>query len=331
MNRLFTGAGIVSAVLFAVASCPGGAHAAVRIGSDLRSIPDRARCSVPSCATGRYAVIQTNVPAPARPNSPYQGVITKWSVRGAGPLRLFVARYGPDDVAMGLAMTSVRTGLGPTKVATFATRLPIARGDFVGLNLASPASNVGMRSGVASASFDSFADGVGSSWTHSTAADVNWELGYNAIVEPDRDGDGYGDETQDRCPGNRNTTGPCPPTATVPAPARDVTAPAFLDHPRMTPRRVRRGAAALRVTLSEAAAITVRVYRGIRRRGHRTRFIFVKRVAFAGAVGRNALPLLAHGRKRPGRYRITVRATDAAGNTSAAARTALRVVRHRRH
>jgi hypothetical protein len=46
------------------------------------------------------------------------------------------------------------------------------------------------------------------------------ELMFNADVEPEADGDGFGDETQDQCPTDASTQGQCPP----PEPG-DTTAP----------------------------------------------------------------------------------------------------------
>ena len=36
------------------------------------------------------------------------------------------------------------------------------------------------------------------------------QLNVSAILEPDADGDGFGDETQDQCPTDASTQGPCP-------------------------------------------------------------------------------------------------------------------------
>jgi hypothetical protein len=43
----------------------------------------------------------------------------------------------------------------------------------------------------------------------------NLRLPISATLEPDADGDGYGDETQDGCPGNGTTHGPCPLPTTL--------------------------------------------------------------------------------------------------------------------
>jgi hypothetical protein len=42
-------------------------------------------------------------------------------------------------------------------------------------------------------------------------------------VEPDADGDGFGDETQDKCPTDASTQGPCPVKAAPPAPTPPIT------------------------------------------------------------------------------------------------------------
>jgi hypothetical protein len=105
---------------------------------------------------------------------------------------------------------------------------------------------------------------------------------------------------------------------------------------RVSPRgtatvaRLRRGSR-IRYSLSEAAAVTLRFQRAatIRRTGRR-RWVAagtlrragiagVNRVRFSGRIGRRAL--------RAGRYRLILRATDAAGNSAKARPRALRVVR----
>jgi hypothetical protein len=88
--------------------------------------------------------------------------------------------------------------------------------------------------------------------------------------------------------------------------------------------RVRRGTK-LRFDLSEAAAVTVAIQR---RKGKRWRA--VGSLTRPGQAGRNRIRFggRLRGRAlRPGRYRAVLRATDAAGNRSAAARVRFRVVR----
>jgi hypothetical protein len=137
----------------------------------------------------------------------------------------------------------------------------------------------------------------------------------------------------------------------------DVTAPSFLALPRLHPRRfraARRGPSiAVRVgttityTLSEAARVTFTVqrYRPLsrvcRRRlartaRHRTgprcrRWISLKgRFATTSAAGPASVRFTGRLRRRalrPGRYRLVIRARDAAGNVTRARRVVFRIVR----
>jgi hypothetical protein len=132
------------------------------------------------------------------------------------------------------------------------------------------------------------------------------------------------------------------PTGGGEEPAPDLAAP-VITGPTLTPKRFRvspRGTATvarlgrgsrIRYSLSEAAAVTLRFQRGVRtRRTGRRRWVpagtlrragiaGVNRVPFSGRIGRRAL--------RAGRYRLVLRATDAAGNSAKATPRALRVVR----
>jgi hypothetical protein len=49
--------------------------------------------------------------------------------------------------------------------------------------------------------------------THTFAASTGEQVGVSAAVEPDADGDGYGDETQDKCPEKAALLTPCPTIA----------------------------------------------------------------------------------------------------------------------
>jgi hypothetical protein len=153
-----------------------------------------------------------------------------------------------------------------------------------------------------------------------------------AVVEPDADGDGFGDETQDTCPSD--PTRQAPPCGTAPPPA---VAP-VITSASVVPASFRLGSLArIRFRLSEAATYDLtfdRILPG-RKRGRRcvqqTRLVrtgarcafYLRRasisgtgnaglntVLFRGRVAGRALPL--------GRYRITFGAVD---DTDLAART----------
>lgn len=84
--------------------------------------------------------------------------------------------------------------------------------------------------------------------------------------------------------------------------------------PRRT-RRCRTTGASLRLTLSEDAGLKVRIERAGRQ---------VRSVELSARAGRRSVRLAGRG-LRPGRYRVSVVATDAAGNRSQAATTRLTV------
>jgi hypothetical protein len=113
---------------------------------------------------------------------------------------------------------------------------------------------------------------------------------------------------------------------TVPVLGRVTLAPArFAVAGRATAVAASRRGTTIRFGLSEAATVSLRVERVVAGRRvaagtlRRTARAGANRVAFSGRIGRRAL--------RRGRYRLTVRATDAAGNRSTVRTRAFRVVR----
>jgi len=102
---------------------------------------------------------------------------------------------------------------------TFGTRIPVQAGDSIGTS--------GSASGMVVTVFcntgnpgDRVAVFAGNVTSGSTATSVGEEAGRSnpitATVEPDADNDGFGDETQDKCPQSATTQGDCP-TVTVDA------------------------------------------------------------------------------------------------------------------
>lgn len=76
-----------------------------------------------------------------------------------------------------------------------------------------------------------------------------------------------------------------------------------------------------RWTLTEPAAVTIRITRRVRK-GGRVRWVTARRLTAAGKAGANALRFK---KLKAGRYRATFRAVDAAGNAGTAPRVAFRV------
>ncbi|HEU4944844.1 MAG TPA: hypothetical protein VFT10_06740 [Solirubrobacterales bacterium] len=146
--------------------------------------------------------------------SPIQqaGVITKWKVAviaypGGISEKLKVLR--PAGVNTFTTVGESTTQAVVSGLNTFDTRIPVQAGDRIGASsplaviyceaVSAPTDVLGVALGDT---------GVGSTTTF--AEQPKGQLSLAAIVEPDGDGDGYGDETQDLCPQNAAFQVPCP-------------------------------------------------------------------------------------------------------------------------
>ena len=162
-------------------------------------------------------------------SSPLNGVVVRWRVYGFNPaaspanptnLRLVVVRP-----AGGTAVTTI--GKSDTQAFTFTTltlreyptRQPIALGDLALIELTGASSNNMRLSPVgltANTDLIRFTPPLAEGETRAPTNDVPppaSELTFNADVEPDADADGFGDETQDACPGQTGDVDGCDRTA----------------------------------------------------------------------------------------------------------------------
>lgn len=184
------------------------------------------------------------------------------------------------------------------------------------------------------------------------------------MLEADADHDGFGDESQDDCPADATRRGPCVVQDSGPGPAQiDSTLPAFLGKPSASPSvfEVNRSGPAetpvtaaakgttFRYRLSEPAEVTFAISRatrgrrvgkrcrtqtrGNRKRRRCTRYVAAGAFRDQGVAGQNGKRFSGRiGRKslKPGRYRATLTAVDAAINRSTPKRIAFRVVKPKR-
>ena len=145
--------------------------------------------------------------------TPSAGVITSYSVRAsaaAGLVRLVV--FGPSATAghRTVIATSPQSAVAVNTVNTFATRVPVAAGLSIGLNnsadgmLCWGAGLVGDQ--VSAAIFDPGA----STDFPGTNLLAGKRVNISAVLEPDVDGDGYGDVSQDLCPQSKLAQAACP-------------------------------------------------------------------------------------------------------------------------
>jgi hypothetical protein len=146
------------------------------------------------------------------------GVITSWSTQAnsnAGQtLQLVVLSHsGSLDYTI-LHRDSVRTLANLNALNTFAgLHLPIEAGQLIAV-YDPPGSTAPCEATVNASSGDMVAYSTGDPGdnvpTTYSGFDEPWRVNAQAIVEPDADHDGFGDESQDQCPTNAATQGPCP-------------------------------------------------------------------------------------------------------------------------
>lgn len=135
--------------------------------------------------------------------APFDGVVTRWQVHGAGgPIRLIVAR---GEVRPRGRSNLVRVQGSDEEIVRsegrqrFRTRLEIRKGDVVGLQFSIRAyGDAPYSQGTWLETWIPPLTSVPQLSQQGSAH--NYELLYNASIEPDTDGDGFGDVTQDNCP-----------------------------------------------------------------------------------------------------------------------------------
>lgn len=187
------------------------ASAAVEVGND---------CVGATPAGGTSVQIERATPSALPLTVPSAGIVTSWKVRsgyeGANlsqKLKVFRSGTKPNQfTAVGESKPEAVT-LGTN---TFETQIPVQAGDRFGVFGGPPlptgaillceTANVGDKFGILGAD-----PAVGSTTEFPMGA--NYLVAVSAVVEPDADGDGFGDETQDRCPSQATTQGACDTTA----------------------------------------------------------------------------------------------------------------------
>jgi hypothetical protein len=148
--------------------------------------------------------------------APSNGVLTWWTVRiapgfpiEAEPVRLLVFRATGNSGEFELAGESADSGAGQPAFTT-RTRIPVKAGDRLGLYSPGDSGTPVCGGGEAGDELGFLAGAAGPGSNHLFAPRTGFRLPVSARLEPDRDGDGYGDETQDACPQSAAYSGACP-------------------------------------------------------------------------------------------------------------------------
>ena len=147
--------------------------------------------------------------------SPISGVITRWNVNLIPvpvfiPVNLKVLRQtGPNTAQIvGEALGNITGGSN-----SFSARIPVLAGDRLGFFSPSVYGPIVCEEPSGSAVFGGYegsGGGVGSSVVFVTIPVSEARIPLFAAVEPDADGDGFGDETQDACPQSAASQAACP-------------------------------------------------------------------------------------------------------------------------
>jgi hypothetical protein len=224
----------VGCVIAVFAMVTGSASAATVVGSNCGANEAELKDSVISLKS------PTGLPSAI----PSAGVITSWTfslglsvgaeVQVSEKLKVFAPTGVPGQFTVVGESARVPVGVGST---TSLTRIPVQGGDLLG------SSTFVSESGESESAAlfcetkdpeDELAFIANDPPTGSTVTALKTEAGAQnpivATIEPDADGDGYGDETQDKCPTDASTHEACPlpppPPVTPPPPTLSASAAA---------------------------------------------------------------------------------------------------------
>ena len=334
MTRALAGLAVVAAGMLAL---PAGGHAATTFGSRLNHEPaNSGECGNPP-DPGQCTLVSFIHPIdpngdPYSGGAPVGGVITKFRIRAFGEggtaatvtFRLAdISRPDPQNannavatlVAEGPTVTipAPDPSAPETPILEFPARVTVKQGNHLaldGANVWATVNNSGDKFSYV------FKPPLVAGQGPRGSTDATGELLVQANIEPDADGDGFGDETQDNCPSQPTTQGACDNTA-----------------PGVTGIAV--GRRALSYSLSETANVGVvvqkaakgrrvrgtcrRLTRRNRTRPRCTRWVRLGDFIGSGNAGANTATIprrLRRANLAPGLYRVVITATDVAGNVS---------------
>lgn len=204
------GVGVILAICLGAAA---GASAATEVGDT---------CAAEVLGYGTVDTFFSLVPSEATVTTP--GVITSWGMNiGAtapegfkDPLTFKILR--PNMTTLTAQVTGEDSETVVAGSNKFSVRIPVQAGDVVGmangdgkLLIACADKSPGLTIGAGEGD-----PPTGSTFSFKEFPNAEARIPIFATVEPDADGDGYGDETQDQCPTDASTQGPCPAKVTPP-------------------------------------------------------------------------------------------------------------------
>lgn len=173
------------------------------------------------CVFGSAFGITSGAEDPTRPSyvAPFSGVLTNYSTytdTTGGSVQVLVLKAGVDATHKVVAAKSPKQVVAPSTLSSIPTRVSIKAGERIGMGFGQSGMACFIGTSAADSSFSS------SPFDADQSADfpyTGFELtggrpNVSAVLEPDVDGDGYGDISQDLCPQSKLTAATCPPPDT---------------------------------------------------------------------------------------------------------------------
>jgi hypothetical protein len=312
------------AVLAGLLLLPAVGRAATEFGDPLNNEPSEVKCLV----LGPCTIVGYTSPSPpeGNPNSegaPFDGVITKfryfaYSYEEPGQITFGVATIAQQDPDNALATAA---GTGPTvtlpaigedepSIGEVGARVPVKKGQHLAVSITKSIAIIYNPDGCKYSYVFAppLIEGAGQRGSTEPAC----RLTVAARIEPDADGDGFGDETQDQCPTQKSTQGPCDTTS-----------------PTVSGLKVK--GSKVSYSLSEASTVVLQLEKKAKGRKVGGKCVkqttknkkkkscpLFKKIGASfngpGAQGANTVTLPNGKKLKPGTYRLTMTATDAVGN-----------------
>ena len=215
---------VVAAAIAAALVLPAGAEAAVDFGSNLSATSTGGFTCPSGCSNWNRSISPADTLNSTA--APVSGVAVSYRIKHSSvaggyhwpPVHLRVVHQVGPATWQGLGSSSPDVTPTPTDgTDSFQARVPIAAGDLIGLDAAAdPLGAVFAYSGVGGTTRSETQPALPMDGSSTSATDSGGEILLQARIEPDTDNDGFGDETQDGCPGRAGSLSGCP----APAPQR---------------------------------------------------------------------------------------------------------------
>lgn len=152
--------------------------------------------------------------------APSPGVVTSWTFAASyaeapAQLRFKIARPLPEPNTYEIVGSGELENVGAGDVNTYPIRLPAQTGDVIGIYVPGAVTLACGRGGQPAYGYAGFNGdpAVGPTPLAANLHASSFQIAVSASLEPDGDGDGFGDDTQDGCASDPATQGACDTTA----------------------------------------------------------------------------------------------------------------------